>query len=93
MVRGANGRLELADVAEVGEDALVVHDADDPTLAYALARLADRPTGPTPLGVIRASDRPTYAEGVGEELAAVREGLGDDDIASLLRSGDTWTID
>jgi 2-oxoglutarate ferredoxin oxidoreductase subunit beta len=92
-VRDASGRLEIADVAEVGEDALVVHDADDPSLAYALARLADRPTGPTPIGVIRASDRPTYAEGVGEELASAREGVGNDDLAALLRSGDTWTID
>ena len=41
-----------------------------PTHAYALARLADRPSGPTPVGVIRASDRPTYAEGMTEQLAA-----------------------
>jgi 2-oxoglutarate/2-oxoacid ferredoxin oxidoreductase subunit beta len=93
VVRDAKGRLEIADVAEVGEDSLIVHDADDPALAYALARLADRPIGPTPIGVIRATDRPIYAEGVGEELAAAREGLGDDDLAGLLRSGDTWTID
>jgi 2-oxoglutarate ferredoxin oxidoreductase subunit beta len=93
VIRAANGRLQIAEVADVGEDALVVHDADDPSHAYGLARLADRPSDPTPLGVLRSSDRPTYGEGVGEELAAAREGLGDDDIASLLRSGDTWTID
>ena len=91
--RGRDGRLQVADVTEVGEDALVVHDADDPTHAYALARLADRPSGPTPLGVLRSSDRPTYAEGMGEELAAAREGVGDDDLTALLRSGDTWTIE
>ena len=61
--------------------------------ANGLARLADRPIGPTPIGVIRASDRPTYAEGAGDELAAAREGIGDDDLAALLRSGDTWTIE
>jgi 2-oxoglutarate/2-oxoacid ferredoxin oxidoreductase subunit beta len=93
VIRGEGGRLEIADVTEVGEDALVVHDADDPALAYALARLADRPTGPTPVGVIRASDRPTYAQGLGEELAAAREEVGEDDLAALLRSGDTWTVE
>jgi 2-oxoglutarate ferredoxin oxidoreductase subunit beta len=93
VVRSAKGRLEIADVAEAGEDALVAHDADDPALAYALARLADRPTGATPVGVFRVSERPTYAEGVGEELAAARAGIGDDDLTALLRSGDTWTID
>jgi 2-oxoglutarate/2-oxoacid ferredoxin oxidoreductase subunit beta len=93
VVRSARGRLEIADVAAVGEDALVVHDADDPSLGYALARLADRPTGPTPIGVIRSSERPTYAEGVGEELEAAREGIDEDDLTALLRSGDTWTID
>ena len=93
VIRSQNGRLAIADVADVDEDALVVHDADDPALAYALARLADRPTGATPVGVFRSSERPTYAEGVGEELAAAREGIGDDDLTALLRSGDTWTIE
>ncbi|HEX6585735.1 MAG TPA: 2-oxoacid:ferredoxin oxidoreductase subunit beta [Solirubrobacterales bacterium] len=93
VVRGPDGRLKVAEVSEVGEGALVVHDADDATLAYALARLADRPTGPTPIGVLRASVRPIYAEGVTEELAAARDGLGDGDLSSLLRSGDTWTVE
>ena len=93
MVRGADGRLSIADVSEVGEDALVVHDADDdPSLAYALARLADRPTAPPRSGSsARSSGRPT-ARSIGEELAAAREGVGDDELDSLLRSGDTWTI-
>jgi 2-oxoglutarate ferredoxin oxidoreductase subunit beta len=91
--RGRDGRLQVADVTEGGEGALVVHDADDPTHAYALARLADRPNGPTPLGVLRSSDRPTYAEGVSDEFAAAPQGLGDDDLTALLRSGDTWTIE
>ena len=57
VVRGGLGRLELADVEDVGEDALVVHDAerDDPGLAFELAQLAQHPTGPTPIGVFRTS--------------------------------------
>ena len=54
----------IVDVAEVGEDALLVHDAHDPnpSLAFALAHLAERPTGPTPIGVFRAVERPVYGE-------------------------------
>ena len=68
----------IADVAEVGEDALVVHDAHapDPSLAFALAHLAERPTGPTPIGVFRDVERPVYGEAVAAELEAAREGLG-----------------
>ena len=37
-----DGELMVVDVAAVGEDALVVHDAhrEDPSLAFALSRLA-----------------------------------------------------
>src|SRR6476660_8059758 len=40
------GELEIVDVASVGEDRLLVHDEarPDPTLAFALSRLADSPT-------------------------------------------------
>jgi 2-oxoglutarate/2-oxoacid ferredoxin oxidoreductase subunit beta len=95
VVRDSGGELRIADVAEVGEESLVVHDATgvNPSQAFALAHLADRPSGPTPVGVFRAAERPTYAEGTTEELAAAREGLGDEDLTALLRSGDTWTIE
>ena len=55
VVRGPDGDLRVARVADVGEDALVVHDAhrDDPSLAFALSRLSATPDGPTPIGVFR----------------------------------------
>ena len=57
VARDADGSLQI--VAGDRDD-LVVHDAhrDDPTLAFALARLADSPNDPTPIGVFRAVDRP-----------------------------------
>jgi 2-oxoglutarate ferredoxin oxidoreductase subunit beta len=93
VVREADG-LKLADVAEVGEDALVVHDAQDPdpSQAFALAHLADRPSGPTPVGVFRAVERPLYAEAMTAELEAARGQSGADELDALLRSGDTWTV-
>jgi len=94
VVRDPNGALRIADVAEVGEDALLVHDAHapDPSNAFALAHLAPRPSGPTPIGVFRAVERPVYGETVATELEAAREGLGAQELNELLRSGDTWTV-
>ena len=94
VARGASGRLELVDVAEVGEDGLVVHDAhrDDASLAFELAQLAHQPTGPTPIGVFRAVDRPVYAETVSEQLSEAYEKADDADVDRLLHAGHTWTV-
>src|SRR6185503_18816369 len=60
VVPSRGGGLEVVDVAEAGERGLVVHDAhvEDPSHATALARLSERPTGPTPIGVFRDVKRP-----------------------------------
>ena len=94
VVRRGIGQLELADVAEAGEDALVVHDANraDPGLAFELAQLAQRPTGPTPIGVFRDIDRPVYGEGWQEQLEDAHSQTGLEDLEKLLHSGDTWTV-
>jgi 2-oxoglutarate/2-oxoacid ferredoxin oxidoreductase subunit beta len=95
VVRGDDGDLHLVDVADVGEDALLLHDAHhpNPSRAFELARLADRPTGPTPLGVFRDVERSVYGADQGRELAAAREGVATADVERLLNSGDTWTVD
>jgi 2-oxoglutarate/2-oxoacid ferredoxin oxidoreductase subunit beta len=94
VVRGGLGRLELADVSDVGEDALVVHDAqrEDPGLAFELAQLAPRPVGPTPIGVFRSVDRAIYGAELALELEEARAKIGEDELDRLLHSGDTWTI-
>jgi 2-oxoglutarate ferredoxin oxidoreductase subunit beta len=95
VVQRSDGRIEMVDVADVGVDGLLVHDARraDPSLAFALAHLAERPTGPTPIGVFRAVERPVYGEAMDEQLASARERFGPGDLAALLHSGDTWTVD
>jgi 2-oxoglutarate ferredoxin oxidoreductase subunit beta len=93
VVRSPDGRLELAEVSKVGEEALVVHDADNPTHAFALAQLAERPSGPTPIGVLRDSERPVFAEEMTRELESARAGVGDEQLEGLLHSGDTWTVE
>ena len=71
VVRGADGVLRIAAVADVGEDALVVHDAhrDDPSLAFALSRLSSSPDGPTPIGIFRDVSRPVSGRDLTHELA------------------------
>ncbi|MFN2390170.1 MAG: 2-oxoacid:ferredoxin oxidoreductase subunit beta [Actinomycetota bacterium] len=91
----SDGSLEVVDVASAGEDALLVHDEhrDDPSLAYALSRIADRPTGPTPLGVFRDVDRPVYGDGMEHQLRRAAEEQGPGDLDRLLGGADTWTIE
>jgi 2-oxoglutarate ferredoxin oxidoreductase subunit beta len=88
------GNVQIVDVDAVGEDALLVHDEtrDDPTLAFALARLATGVTTPTPIGVLRNVDRPEYSAAVAAQLAAAREQKGPGELADLLRSGGIWEV-
>jgi 2-oxoglutarate/2-oxoacid ferredoxin oxidoreductase subunit beta len=88
------GGLRIVDVDDVGERALIVHDTrrPDPSLAFALAHLSERPTGPTPVGVFRDVARPTYGEIMGRELEEAREQITDADLESLLHSGGTWNV-
>jgi 2-oxoglutarate ferredoxin oxidoreductase subunit beta len=94
VVLDTQGRARIVEVADVGEDALLVHDEarEDPTLAFALSRLAPGPTVPTPVGVFRAVERPEYASMVGAQLAAAQADAGPGDLAELLASGGTWEV-
>jgi 2-oxoglutarate ferredoxin oxidoreductase subunit beta len=91
---GDDGRAVVVEVADVGEDALVVHDerAPDASLAFTLAQLAPGPDVPTPVGVFRAVDRPEYAEEMTRQLAAAQDDQGPGDLTALLHSGATWTV-
>ena len=90
----AFGECEIVDVATVGEDRLLVHDEHrpDPTLAFALSRIADQPTTPTPVGVFRDVERPSYELEVQRQLATAAERNGPGDLAALLNSGAAWDV-
>jgi 2-oxoglutarate/2-oxoacid ferredoxin oxidoreductase subunit beta len=94
VVLDTQGRATIVDVADVGEEALLVHDEarPEPTLAFALSRLAVGPTSPTPIGVFRAVDRLEYGGEVSRQLAAAQDEKGPGDLAGLLRSGGTWEV-
>ncbi|HEX5615559.1 MAG TPA: 2-oxoacid:ferredoxin oxidoreductase subunit beta [Acidimicrobiia bacterium] len=88
------GEPHVVTVADVGEDALLVHDEHrpDPTLAFALSRLADAPNVPTPVGVFRDVERPVYEDEIQRQLAAASEKQGPGDLTALIASGATWTV-
>jgi 2-oxoglutarate ferredoxin oxidoreductase subunit beta len=94
VVLDGQGRARIVDVAEVGDDAILVHDEqrEEPGLAFMLSRLARGPHEPTPIGVFRAVDRPVYGDEVDRQLAAARERQGAGDLSTLLRSGGTWEV-
>jgi 2-oxoglutarate ferredoxin oxidoreductase subunit beta len=85
-----DGGLRIADVSEVGEEGLLVHDPHrvDSGLAFSLARLAEDPTGPTPIGIFRDVERPVYGR-----AATVRpEPASEEELGELLHAGETWTV-
>jgi 2-oxoglutarate ferredoxin oxidoreductase subunit beta len=88
------GGLRLAEVAEVGLDAVLVHDETrpDPSISFMLSRLATGPHEPTPVGVFRAVQRDEYGARVDQQLAAAQEQRGPGDLHALLRSGATWEV-
>jgi 2-oxoglutarate/2-oxoacid ferredoxin oxidoreductase subunit beta len=86
----SDGTLRLVDVAEAGEDTLLVHDPHrvDSGLAFALARLAEDPTGPTPIGIFRDVQRHVY----GRAGVVPDEPASEAELSELLHSAETWTV-
>ena len=90
---GANGRLEIAAVADTDPGAIITHDVPGPpSLAFTLAQLSQGPTEPTCIGVFREVKRDTYGESIHAQLDRATERLGAGDLTSLLHGGDTWTV-
>ena len=89
------GEPHVVAVADVGDEGLLVHDERraDPTLAFALSRLSTGPHMPTPIGVFRDVDRPVYDAEVQRQLVAASERSGPGDLAKILASGPTWSVD
>jgi 2-oxoglutarate ferredoxin oxidoreductase subunit beta len=88
------GEARIVRVEDVGEDRLVVHDEHrrDPSLAFALSRLAEHPETPTPVGVFRDVERPTYDTQLQAQLVQASERSGPGDLNALLRNAPTWDV-
>jgi 2-oxoglutarate ferredoxin oxidoreductase subunit beta len=75
----------------------VVHDQTvaEPAYAFALSRLPDQDLRNTPIGVFRSVQRPSYDDLVRNQVDSAKAkvtGSREQQLASLLTSGDTWTI-
>ena len=94
VVRAGDGSLQIAAVADVGCEAIVVHDAHrhDPSLAFALSRLGDLSRGPVPIGVLRSVPTPGWGEGLVAENRRAHAAAGDAELDALLTAGDTWSV-
>ena len=94
VVLDAFGECEIVEVADVGEDALLVHDEtrDDPALAFALSRLAAAPTSRRRSACSgRSSGRPTRPRcSASSWTRSERQGPGD--LGKLLGTGATWDV-
>jgi 2-oxoglutarate ferredoxin oxidoreductase subunit beta len=83
--------LGVAKIDEVDADQVVVHDAGDHNLAFALSRLSDQDLTHTVTGIFRNSDRVTYDDAARAQLAQARA-KGPGDLQAMLNGRDTWTI-
>jgi 2-oxoglutarate ferredoxin oxidoreductase subunit beta len=94
----ATGGVKVARIADVGQDALLVHDAHnpDPTMAFAISRLTDSGyLNQSPIGIFRQVERPTYDDQARAQISTAREaapGTPADRLAGLIGGGDTWTV-
>jgi 2-oxoglutarate ferredoxin oxidoreductase subunit beta len=90
-----DGTPHIVEVAEVGMANLHVHDAhaENPAAAFALSRISHGPYGPTPVGVFRDVQRPTYESDMDRQIADAQEARGEGDLHDLITSTGSWTVE
>jgi len=78
-----DGSLQIVEVADVGESAILVHDKyrQNPGLAFA------------PFDIFREVESHEYAGAVSAQVAAAYERQGPGDLGALLRSNGTWMVE
>jgi len=91
---GVPSVLELESGDDPIEKGVAVHRDryETPAYAFVLASLG-RPDFPIPLGVFRAVETSTYEAMLAQQVDDAIASRGPGDLASLLHSGETWTIE
>ncbi len=89
------GECEIVEVADVGEDALLVHDEhrDRPGAGVrAVAPVVGADDAHARSACSATSTRPTYENEVQRQLVAAVERQGPGDLAALIGTGATWEV-
>ena len=86
---------KVVEVSDVGIHSIHVHNSlnPNPSVAFALSRLSYGPYGPTPLGIFRNVPVPSYGRLLEDQIAQAREKQGPGDLAKIIRSRGTWTVE
>jgi 2-oxoglutarate ferredoxin oxidoreductase subunit beta len=88
-------KLRVAKADEVDVTQIVVHDAADHELAFALSRLSDQDLTHTVTGIFRNVDRTTYDDAARAQLQEARDraqSKGGANLQAMLNGRDTWTV-
>ena len=85
---------EIVDAATAAPGEILVHHPDHPSPLYSqmLATLG-LPDFPTPLGIIRQIQRPTYDDLITHQIEQARAKKGPGSWQELLHGGATWTVE
>ena len=82
--------VEIGD--EYGEADILVHDEANPIISHLLLEMTLDPSTPTPFGILRAVEEPTYDELLSNQIEEVKELKGDGALEDLFYSGDVWEV-
>ncbi len=93
-VRINGTRLEVIRFADgFGPDDCLVWDEtqENPALGFLMAQMGP-PGFPTPIGVLRAVDKPPYEQELVAQIEREIESKGDGKLRDLIYSGELWTV-
>ncbi len=93
-IRFRDTRLEVIDFADgLGPDDCLVWDENErnPALGFLMAQLGP-PDFPTPIGILRAVDNPSYDGELVKQIDHEIDSRGPGKLESLIHSGELWTV-
>ncbi len=93
---GADFRPEVVEVGDgpgqVPVSEIIVHDENASTVYAHMLSQMQHPEYPVPVGVLRATDRPSYDELANAQVQSAIDSQGAGDLKQMLYSGMTWEV-